>query len=245
MESELFGHVKGAFTGAEYNRIGRFEAATGGSIFLDEIGDLPMATQTKLLRVLQEKEIERVGDHRPFKVDVRIITATNKDLVKQIADGLFREDLYYRINVIPLTMPPLRDRASDIPLLVENFINKIQQRTNTKSIKGISVEAMETLVAYQWPGNVRELMNAIEYAFVLCPGGIITPRHLPAHFRDRSTDIPAASTPTQQSKGANQKQQLLEALQRSRGNRSQAATILGVSRVTVWQRMKKYEIIDW
>ncbi|MHB8809792.1 MAG: sigma-54 interaction domain-containing protein, partial [Desulfobulbaceae bacterium] len=174
LESELFGHVKGAFTGADYSRTGRFEAASGGSIFLDEIGDLPLSTQTKLLRVLQEKEIERVGDHRPVKIDVRIIAATHKDLQQLIRQGQFREDLYYRIGVIPVYLPPLRERITDIPLLAESFIKRIGERTG-KNISGITRGSMEVLLQYGWPGNIRELMNVIEYAFVLCPGGMIEP----------------------------------------------------------------------
>ena len=178
LESELFGHVKGAFTGAESTRIGRFEAANGGSIFLDEIGDLPLNTQTKLLRVLQEKELERVGDHRPISIDVRVIAATNKDLQQLMQDGLFREDLFYRIGVVPITIPPLRDRTPDIPLLVDTFIKKIGQQS-PKDISGISSDALKILVNHSWPGNVRELINAIEYAFVLCPGTTIETGHLP------------------------------------------------------------------
>jgi PAS domain S-box-containing protein len=176
LESELFGHVKGAYTGADRARIGRFEAAHGGTIFLDEIGDIPLATQVKLLRVLEEKEIERVGDHHPIAVDVRIISATNKNLEKSIAAGQFREDLYFRINVFPLTMPALQDRMEDIPLLVQGFITQNNQRSG-KTIEGLSPEAMDALLGYTWPGNVRELRNTIEYAFVLCPGGWIGPVH--------------------------------------------------------------------
>ena len=178
MESELFGHVKGAYTGAERNRMGRFEAARDGSIFLDEIGDIPPATQIKLLRVLEEKEIERVGDHRPVKVDVRIITATNRDLEKLVADGTFREDLFFRINVFPLHCPSLSERLEDIPLIVRNFIKRNNRETG-KNILGLAPEAMEILLSYDWPGNVRELRNAVEYAFVLCPEGHIRKEHLP------------------------------------------------------------------
>ena len=172
LESELFGHVKGAFTGADHTRIGRFEAASGGSIFLDEIGDLPLNTQTKLLRVLQERELERVGDHRPIAVDVRVIAATHKNLRQLIRQGLFREDLYYRIGVIPIHLPPLRERKADIPLLIEIFRKRLAGKTG-KKIAGISKDALDLLANYSWPGNVRELLNTLEYAFVLCPGGRI------------------------------------------------------------------------
>jgi len=241
LESELFGHVKGAFTGADYSRTGRFEAANGGSIFLDEIGDLPMATQTKLLRVLQEKEIERVGDHRPVKIDVRIIAATHKDLLQLISEGLFREDLYYRIGVIPVHLPPLRERLSDIPLLVESFIKRIGERTK-KNISGITRGALDLLMHYSWPGNIRELINVVEYAFVLCPGGLIEPRHLPLHIRSelsRSTSY--QKTPVTGYRDP-RRQQLIEALETSGGNQTRAARILGVSRVTIWKWIKKYGI---
>ena len=178
LESELFGHEKGAYTGADRTRIGRFEAAHEGTIFLDEIGDIPLSTQVKLLRVLEEKEIERVGDHKPISVDVRIISATNKDLDAMIGEGLFREDLFFRINVFPLNCPSLAERLEDIPPIVQNFID--QNRTKGgKEILGLTPEAMEALLAYPWPGNVRELRNAIEYAFVLCSGDWIGKEHLP------------------------------------------------------------------
>ncbi|MDP1761541.1 MAG: sigma 54-interacting transcriptional regulator, partial [Deltaproteobacteria bacterium] len=185
LESELFGHVKGAFTGADRTRVGRFEAANSGDIFLDEVGDLPMSTQAKLLRVLQEKVIEKVGDHAPIPVNVRIITATNKDLHRLMALGRFREDLYYRIGVIPIHLPPLRERREDIPLLVKAFIDRARRQTR-KPLTGISDEAMDLLTSHDWPGNVRELINVIEYAFVLCLEGAIGPEHLPATFHPRS-----------------------------------------------------------
>jgi two-component system response regulator HydG len=244
LESELFGHVKGAFTGADSNRVGRFEAAHGGTIFLDEIGDLPLATQTKLLRVLQEKEIERVGDHRPVGIDVRVISATHKDLKTQIKKGLFREDLYYRVGVIPIQIPPLRKRQSDIPLLVNTFIKRISEKTE-KEIQGISRKALDLLVHYSWPGNIRELENIIEYAFVLCTSGTeITTSHLPSHMR---TGLPKTSTrqpPVDMDEKDNKEKRhkFIEALQATGGNQSKAAKMLGVSRVTAWKWMKKYGI---
>ncbi len=241
LESELFGHVKGAFTGADYNRVGRFEAASGGSMFLDEIGDLPLATQTRLLRVLQEKEIERVGDHRPVKIDVRIIAATHKDLPRLIDRGLFREDLYYRIGVIPVEIPPLRDRSSDIVLLVEHYIQQIRERTR-KPIEGMSESGLDLLLRYSWPGNIRELINVIEYAFVLCPAGMIEPEHLPVSLRQAG---PGFSGVHRYGSGAymdTRKQRLITALEKTGGNQSKAAKILGVSRVTVWKWIKKYNI---
>ena len=238
LESELFGHVKGAYTGAHKDRQGRFEAADGGDIFLDEIGDLPFSTQVKLLRVLEEKVIERVGDHRPIHIDVRIISATNRNLKGLVEQGTFRHDLFYRINVIPIHVPPLRERVSDIPLLAEHFYRRIQLKSD-KKIDGISNDAMTYLMAHAWPGNVRELKSAFEYAFVTCRGAMIQPSDLPP-------DIPGAArpAPTGAPKGISKddikKRQLLEALEKAEGNQSAAAEILGVSRVTVWNRMKKY-----
>ncbi len=193
LESELFGHVKGAFTGADRTRVGRFEAANGGDIFLDEVGDLPMSTQAKLLRVLQEKVIEKVGDHAPIPVNVRVITATNKDLHRLMALGRFREDLYYRIGVIPIHLPPLRERREDIPLLVKAFIDRARRQTR-KPLTGISDEAMDLLTSHDWPGNVRELINVIEYAFVLCLEGAIRPGAPPGHVPSE-VGAPAGGAP--------------------------------------------------
>lgn len=232
LESELFGHVRGAFTGANAHRIGRFEAADGGSIFLDEIGDLPLATQVKLLRVLEEKEIERVGDHTPIRVNVRVISATHKNLEQLIGRGEFREDLYFRINVLPLSIPPLRERPDDLALIIRHFIER-HNAAGGKNIRGLSPEAAQRLADYPWPGNVRELRNAIDYALVLCPGGEIEPAHLPPRILagDACPPPPAA---------ASEREELIAALKQVGGNQSAAARLLGVSRVTVWKRMKKY-----
>ena len=240
LESELFGHVKGAFTGAYRTREGRFEAAHGGDIFLDEIGDLPLSTQVKLLRVLEENVIERVGENKPIQVDVRIVSATNKDLERLVEKALFREDLFYRINVIPIAIPPLRERVEDIPLLAETFFRRVRMKSG-KDIQGISEEAMKKLVDYHWPGNVRELKSAFEYAFVSCQDSIIQSHHLPPNIlwgqkdQKRPTSIPVNHDEIK-------KRQLLEALKKAGGNQSDAARILGVSRVTVWNRMKKFNI---
>jgi PAS domain S-box-containing protein len=242
LESELFGHVKGAFTGADRTRVGRFEAANTGDIFLDEIGDLPLSTQTKLLRVLQEKEFERVGDNRPIATDVRILAATNKDLLKLMEEGLFRDDLYYRISVIPINLPPLQERLADVPLLTDTFIHRMRLKTD-KPITGINKEALEIFMQYHWPGNIRELINVIEYAFVLCPGGEITKVHLPAQFsgeRPQTTfKAPSGRIPSQ---GVGVRQDLIKILQATGGNKSEAARRLGVSRVTLWKWIKKYGI---
>ena len=240
LESELFGHEKGAYTGADRTRIGRFEAAHGGTIFLDEIGDIPMATQVKLLRVLEEKEIERVGDHKPISVDVRVISATNKDLAALIRQDLFREDLFFRINVFPLSCPSLSERYDDIPLLVQNFIERNAARGG-KEIVGLTPEAMEALLNYAWPGNVRELRNAIEYAFVLCSGNWIGREHLPPNISANSKK-PAVRHRQGSASWEEERAGLIDALRKVGGNQSEAAKLLGVSRVTVWKRIKKYGI---
>jgi two-component system response regulator HydG len=240
LESELFGHVKGAFTGAYTHRQGRFEAAHRGDIFLDEVGDLPPAIQVKLLRVLETKQFERVGDNRPVSVDVRIITATHRDLESLVTEKIFREDLFFRINVIPIHLPPLRERLEDIPLLVEHFLNRLRQRSG-KTISGLSRETMKIFLDYPWPGNVRELKGALEYAFVVTEGSLIEPSHLPPKLHSRT---PAPETPPQAGAvpEADEKTALVNALRQAGGNQSKAAALLGVSRVTVWHRMKRYGI---
>jgi PAS domain S-box-containing protein len=239
MESELFGHVKGAYTGADRQRIGRFEAAHEGTLFLDEIGDIPASIQVKLLRVLEEKEIERVGDHRPIAVDVRFITATHRDLEAHIRNGRFREDLFFRINVFPIHCPDLSQRREDIPLLVQHFIRQNALK-NHKDIVGLSQDAMEALSAYDWPGNVRELRNTIEYALVLCKSGTIETAHLPPKISRPSS--PARSNQDRHLPSPAKRDDLLRVLRQVGGNQSEAARILGVSRVTVWKRIKKYGI---
>lgn len=240
LESELFGHEKGAYTGADRTRIGRFEAAHEGTIFLDEIGDIPLSTQVKLLRVLEEKEIERVGDHKPISVDVRIISATNKDLEKLISLGKFREDLFFRINVFPLSCPSLVRRLEDIPVIVNNFIEMNTSKGN-KEIRGVTPEAMEALLAYTWPGNVRELRNTIEYASILCPGGWIGKEHLPPKI-NMDPNIAPSNTRSSTASWQEERDKLIDTLRRFRGNQSETARALGVSRVTIWKRIKKYEI---
>ncbi|MGB5749778.1 MAG: sigma 54-interacting transcriptional regulator [Desulfobacterales bacterium] len=257
LESELFGHIKGAFTGAYRHRKGRFEAANGGDIFLDEIGDVPLSIQVKLLRVLETKKFEHVGDDRPIAVDVRIITATNKNLEELIGQKQFRDDLFFRINVFPIHLPPLRKRSEDIPLLVDTFVRRMRSRTG-KNISRLTPAAMQRFMEYRWPGNVRELKSALEFAFVLAEGDVIDLDQLPPKIVE-SEQKP--STPEQmhlnahdpESTGESQtflsssgdisdKNALIEALKKSNGNQSQAARILGINRVTVWNRMKKYGI---
>ena len=240
LESELFGHEKGAYTGADRTRIGRFEAAHEGTIFLDEIGDIPLATQVKLLQVLEEKAIERVGDNKRITVDVRIISATNKDLEALIAQEMFREDLYFRINVFPINCPPLSARLDDIHLIVQSFIEQNAAKVS-KRIFGLTSEAMEALLSYSWPGNVRELRNAIEYAFVLCPGNWIGKEHLPPKIA-AGTKRPVARRHRSTASDQEERSLLLHTLRKVGGNQSEAARLLGVSRVTVWKRIKKYGI---
>ena len=240
LESELFGHEKGAYTGADRTRIGRFEAAHSGTIFLDEIGDIPLSTQVKLLRVLEEKEIERVGDHKPISVDVRIISATNKDLETLIDQGKFREDLYFRINVFPLSCPSLARRVDDIPVIVKNFI-EMNTSKGAKEISGLTPEAMEALLTYAWPGNVRELRNTIEYASILCPGGWIGKEHLPPKIT-MNRNIPSSNTKSSTASWQEERDKLIHTLSRFQGNQSETARALGVSRVTIWKRIKKYNV---
>ncbi len=239
LESELFGHVKGAFTGAYKDREGRFESADGGDIFLDEIGDIPLTTQVKLLRVLEEKTVERVGSGKSIPVNVRIISATNRNLEKMVDEGKFRKDFFFRINVIPIHIPPLRERKEDIPLISQSFFEKIKLKSGRK-IQAISKETMDILLEYPWPGNVRELKSAFEYAFVTCDGSLIRPEHLPSSILKYNSKIKKPVPVVNREEKI--KQELIKALEKTGGNRSAAARLLGISRVTVWNRMKKYNI---
>ncbi|GMV98990.1 MAG: hypothetical protein AMXMBFR84_01300 [Candidatus Hydrogenedentota bacterium] len=249
LESELFGHVKGAFTGAIRDNIGRFERADGGTIFLDEIGEIPPLIQVKLLRVLQERELERVGESISRRVDVRIIAATNKDLLAEVKKGNFREDLYYRLKVFPVVLPPLRERKEDMPLLLNHFIGLFRRSTN-KDIRGFSPEAMRIMMDYCWPGNVRELENAVEHAFVTCPGPLIGPFDLPLEIRRMelrskmcaAPELPAALPYARAVRHGRHrsasKDQLIEVLRECDWNKAEAARRLGLTRTSVWRRMK-------
>ena len=239
LESELFGHVKGAFTDAFRDRRGRFEEAHGGSIFLDEIGDLPFTVQTKLLRVIQDRVIEKVGDNRPVKTDVRIIAATNKDLQELMREGKFREDLFYRINVVPIRVPPLRERKTDIPLLVEHFMDKFSRLTG-KCVARCHQDALAVFMKYDWPGNVRELENTIEYAFVTCRSDTLKLHNLPEGIIIRSPSPQQHATRGGDS--MDEKARIVRALEMTRGNRTKAAVSLGLSRVSLWKKIKKYNI---
>jgi len=234
LESELFGHKKGSFTGAISDRKGRFEAADKGSIFLDEIGDMPQAMQVKLLRVLEEKIIERVGEHKPINVDIRLISATHQDLHDLISAGRFRQDLMYRVNSIIIHTPPLRDRRDDIPLLVAHFLKKISI-TNDKTIKSISSPALEILENYNWPGNVRQLVNALEHASITCKIDSIDVSDLPDYvFEETRIE--------EKSEDLGEKEKINSALTMFKGNRTLAAKHLGISRVTLWKRIKDHNI---
>jgi transcriptional regulator with PAS, ATPase and Fis domain len=233
MESELFGHVKGAFTGAIRDKAGLFQVAHGGTLFLDEVGDMSPALQVKVLRALQEREIRRVGDDRVLKVDVRVITATNRDVARLVAAGKMREDFYYRIRVFDIAMPPLRDRLDDIPLLVDQFL-ATQSTSKGKPLRGVAPTAMRALMSYDWPGNVRELHNAVEYASVVASGDTVTLADLPSQIQE-----------PEEEKGGEEGgmgQRIRDALIQSGGNRGKAAKILGVSRVTLWKWMTRLGI---
>jgi len=250
LESELFGHEKGAFTGAVNTRIGRFELANNGTLFLDEIGELAPSLQVKLLRVLQEREFERVGGVKTIKVDTRIIAATNRDLEKAVKEGTFREDLFYRLNVIPILLPPLRKMKEDIPVLIEHFIGDISRRKK-KNPPSISHETMSFLVEYKWPGNVRELENLIERLIILKEGDIITPDDLPERFYEKR-QIPKPGTKSQalSSEGVDlnlmldeiENNMIIQALEMSKGIKSKAASLLGLNRTTLIEKMKKKSI---
>jgi Nif-specific regulatory protein len=241
IESELFGHEKGAFTGALAERKGRFELAEGGTIFLDEIGDFTPATQVKLLRVLQEREFERVGAALPIKADVRIIAATNRDLEAMIAEGRFRQDLYYRLNVFPIHVPPLRERRSDILLLADHFVEKHSKR-NHKSVRRISTPAIDMLSAYHWPGNVRELENCIERAVLLTTDDVIHGHHLPPTLQTAEASGTAISESLQAALDRLEREMLIEAIKSARGNMAKAARGLGISERLIGLRVDKYGI---
>jgi DNA-binding NtrC family response regulator len=245
LESELFGHEKGAFTGATQKRIGRFEEADGGSIFLDEIGDLSPSTQVKLLRILQDKEFQRLGSNLNVKTDVRVITATHRNLEEAIKKGLFREDLYYRLNVISITLPPLRERREDIPLLINYFLEKYSKE-NQKLISDISKEARALLLRYPYPGNVRELENLIERAVVLCREEIITTQDLPFHLKEEKSEKLWESSKKEKTLPESleeiERDSILKALHQHQGVQTKAAESLGISERVLRYKMKKYRI---
>ena len=239
LESELFGHEKGAFTGASARRKGKFEAAAGGTLFLDEIGDISPKLQLDLLRVLEERKFQRVGGNESIDVDVRIIAATNKDLQKAVADGSFREDLFYRLNVIPVTLPPLRERKEDIPLLVEHFLDRLEAEMKRR-VK-VSPEAMGALLAHDWPGNVRELRNVLERGAVVAQGDVVKPSDLgiaPAPARAPGANAPGEPVSLEEV----EKRHISEVLGHTAGNVSQAARLLGIDRVTLYNKIRKFQL---
>ncbi len=253
LESELFGYEKGAFTGAQSTKAGRFEMANGGTLFLDEIGDLPLSTQVKLLRVLQEREFERLGATQTLRVDIRLIAATNKDLEKEVREGRFREDLYYRLNVVPIFLPALRERREDISVLVSYFLERASKE-NKKNVKYISDPAMEILMNYNWPGNIRELENAIERAVVLCKGDTLTPDlfPIPIPTRDSHDSAQLSLTPLPdpdslptilpQAVEMLEKRMIESALQRTGGNQRRAAQLLGLTERMIGYKIKQYGV---
>jgi len=244
IESELFGHEKGAFTGAIKTKIGKFELAQGGTLFLDEIGDLSIAVQTKLLRVLETREFERVGGNKTIKMDARIIAATNKNLLEEIAAKRFREDLFYRINVIHIHLPPLRERMDDLPLLINHFIEKFNMKFN-KNIKQFSSVAYELLLEYNWPGNIRELENVIEHCFVLCNKDIIDVDCLPKRLKNiQNKNNFINDVNIRNSIEETEKELIISALKKNMWNRTKTAKELNINPSTLWRKMKKYGIFN-
>jgi len=251
LESELFGHVKGAFTGAALSRIGRFELADKGTLFLDEIGEMPPELQVKILRVLQEQQFERVGGTKTIQINVRIIAATNKDLEKEIKRGMFREDLYYRLNVIPIHIPPLRDRISDIPLLIRHFLNRFNHERN-RNLKGFTKEALQCLESYAWPGNVRELENLVERMIILCEGEWVCIEDIPEKFHApmklqsiRSVDFPEQGIALNEAVESFENELIIKALKQAGGVKSKAAKLLNLNRTTLLEKIKKKKLNGW
>jgi two-component system response regulator HydG len=246
LESELFGHEKGAFTGAIKRKLGRFELADGGTLFLDEIGDVTPAMQLKLLRALQEKEFERVGGEQTLKVDVRVLSATNKDLKAEVAAGRFREDLYYRLHVVPITLPPLRERREDIPLLVAHFLHKLAPRTGGSDDASwtIADDALGRLMAYAWPGNVRELENVVEQSMVFAEGHVISLAALPVSLQGggEKLDVPHGEIPLPEILEDLEKQLILKAYEKAKGVKTETARLLGIKTSALYYKLEKYGI---
>lgn len=237
LESELFGYIAGAFTDAKKNKPGRFALAQGGTIFLDEISDISPALQVRLLRVLQEKEFEPLGGTRPIKADVRVLVATNRNLETMVKDGKFREDLYYRINVIKILLPPLSHRKEDIPLLIDHIVDRFN-RLKAKNIAGVSEEALSVLMHHDYPGNVRELENVIEHAFILCKSGLIRPEHIPAYLQPKEAQrIPIGTTLE-----GMERTLIYKTLAGNNWNRAATARVLGIDKTTLWRKMKKLNV---
>ncbi len=243
LESELFGHEKGAFTGAVERRAGRFELADGGTLFLDEVGELEPAMQVKLLRVLEERSFERLGGQKTIETDVRLVAATNKDLKQLAEQGKFRDDLFYRLSVVTLRLPPLRERRDDIPLLVRRFIDEFN-RDNNKQVRELTPEAMNVLMAYDWPGNVRELRNAVEQMIVLARTDKLTLRDVPANIRGGADLTKISVVRTGMTVEEAEKQLIIQALKETGGNRTAAAKLLGISRRALHRKLKQFNLQD-
>lgn len=243
LEAELFGYERGAFTGALRSRAGRFEEASGGTLFLDEVGEMSLSVQAKLLRVLQDQKLERLGSNRTVSVDVRIVAATQKDLAKEVAQGAFRQDLYYRLKVVPITLPPLRERREDIPLLAAHFARTFARKYNRAF--ELSPELLACLAELSWPGNVRELLHLVERLAVTCPAPVVRPEHLPREYRSPSAAGPqsAGGTLAQQLREF-ERQVIRQALAEAGANRSRAAESLGISRKTLWKKLRLYGLGD-
>ena len=242
LEDRLFGHEKGAFTGAISMHKGYFEQADGGTLFLDEIGEIPLSTQVKLLRAIQERTFERLGGEKSMQVDVRFICATNRDLAEEVRKGTFREDLFYRLNVIHLEVPPLRERKEDIPLLMASFLDTFN-RENNKHIEGFSDEAKRAMFGYDWPGNIRELRNAVESAVVLCRTQVIGPDDLPPAVT-KSKDGMQVSIPVGVTLDEGEKRLIVSTLDYCKGNKTKAAEVLGIGRKTLHRKLQEYKIED-
>jgi DNA-binding NtrC family response regulator len=246
LESELFGHEKGAFTGAHERRIGRFEQAHGGTLFLDEVGEIDPTVQVKLLRVLGERTFERLGSNKTLSSDVRLVTASNKDLAERVAAGAFRDDLFFRLNVVPIRLPPLRERTGDLPLLTQAFLREFAFE-NQKPVKDIAPETMEVLMKYPWPGNVRELRAALEGAVVLSRGERLLPRDLPAYVRAGQAAVVTTASPTAPARAPatvkeSEKDLIARTLQETGGNRTEAARRIGMSRRTLHRKLHEYQL---
>jgi PAS domain S-box-containing protein len=244
LESELFGHVKGAFTGAVNSKVGRFELAKGGTLFLDEIAEINPETQVKLLRVIEEKAFERVGGNRPIPMDTRIIVATNRNLIEEVQKGRFRSDLFFRLRTVPLELPPLRARSSDIPLLVNYFVTRFNRKYN-KNVRGVDPQVLRELMRYSWPGNVRELEHALEYAFVFVKGPVITSSHIHGLLQGqpRSKRVLEGAVDLTAFESEDEKLSIQKALKRSHGHRDAAAQMLSISRTSLWRKMKRHGLV--
>jgi DNA-binding NtrC family response regulator len=243
LTNELFGHEKDAFTGATSTKIGLLEAANRGTVFLDEIGDMAASMQVKLLRVIEERSLLRVGGTQPISVDIRIVAATNKDLNKEVAKGGFRKDLFYRLNVVSLQLPPLAERKDDVPLLAYHFL-KLYAKAQDKTIEGFSDEAMDILTNYEFPGNIRELENIIERAVALCQDSLISPRHLPQELEQYSFKVYRQRGKRLPTLEENELNYIRWVLKQANGNKTRAAEILGIDRVSLWRKLKRWDLAD-